>query len=302
MLRRNVLIFHAGALGDFIQTWPLGLALGRVFPQSRVIFVTHSAKGALAEKALRLESADIESGWHHLFGDVDRLPDACRKKLEGAHLIVNFIAKPRDAWTAAVAALSPRAQLITLQPGASVQLLESLGAFPAIQSAVGQILTSISQKGIGCFKPPETGAVAIHPGSGSPLKCWPVGSYLRLIDRLQADGVDCRIILGEVEIERWADTEIQRLRSAASAVQPATYSDLLDELLRCSAFVGNDSGPGQLAGIIAMPTVAIFGPTDPAVWKPLGPRVTAIRSQSLATLSPDDVYQALDRTLNLCSR
>ena len=52
MFARNILIFHSGALGDFVQTWPLGLALGRLYPQSRVIFVTQKQKGLLAEKAL----------------------------------------------------------------------------------------------------------------------------------------------------------------------------------------------------------------------------------------------------------
>jgi len=48
VLKRNVVIFHQAALGDFIITWPLAMALSRVFPQSRIIYVTHSQKGALA--------------------------------------------------------------------------------------------------------------------------------------------------------------------------------------------------------------------------------------------------------------
>ena len=75
MLRRNVLILHAGALGDFIVAWPLILALGRLHPQSRIIVVTHASKGALAEAALRVESTDIEQGWHALFADNPAPPD-----------------------------------------------------------------------------------------------------------------------------------------------------------------------------------------------------------------------------------
>ena len=37
---RNILLFHAGALGDFVVTWPLALALARLHPQSRVFYVT----------------------------------------------------------------------------------------------------------------------------------------------------------------------------------------------------------------------------------------------------------------------
>src|SRR3982751_7078687 len=61
-LRRNVLIFHSGALGDFILSWPLALAFGRLFAQSRIFYVTQRQKGQLAEKALRIESVDAETG------------------------------------------------------------------------------------------------------------------------------------------------------------------------------------------------------------------------------------------------
>src|SRR3982074_1768604 len=64
LARRNVLIFHLGALGDFLLTWPVALALGRLHPQSRIFYVTHAGKGRLAEQVLRIEAADIESGWH----------------------------------------------------------------------------------------------------------------------------------------------------------------------------------------------------------------------------------------------
>ena len=144
---------------------------------------------------------------------------------------------------------------------------------------------------------PRAGPVGIHPGAGSPAKCWPLEGYLELIDRLHEAGHRCRIFLGEVEMERWPGEEIRRLQSADETVQPMTYLDLFRELSACSAFVGNDSGPGQLAGIIGLPSVILFGPTDPAVWKPLGPRVGVLRGQPLASLAAEQVCQAVLRSL-----
>jgi heptosyltransferase III len=293
MLPRNILIFHAGALGDFVQTWPLGLALGRLYPQSRVIFVTQRQKGLLAEKATRLEFMDVESGWHHLFGDAANLPETCRNKLISAHTIITFVAKPGDAWMNAVASIAPAAKLIALDPGPSKQILDSLAPFPAIQTAVGQILASIADRGIGIFRANESGPIAIHPGSGSPGKCWPLDSFLALIGQLHDAGHRCRILLGEVELERWPGESIHRFQSADETVHPATYVDLLRELTHCAAFVGNDSGPGHLAGIIGLPTVILYGPTDPAVWKPLGLRVSAIQADPPFSFAPDRVLHEL---------
>src|SRR5580704_31224 len=147
MLLRNVLIFHSGALGDFAQTWPLGLALGRLYPQSRVVYVTQRQKGLLAEKAMRLEFADVESGWHHLFGDAARLPENCRNKLESAHSIFTFIAKPGDAWMDAVASIAPKARVMAVNAGPWHQILESLAPVPTVQAAMSQMLASIADRG-----------------------------------------------------------------------------------------------------------------------------------------------------------
>src|SRR5215210_7730382 len=114
--RRNVLIFHSGALGDFILAWPLALALGRLFPQSRIYYVTHSQKGALAEKVLRVESADAEAGWHSLFAEASppALPERPEKLLTAAQYVFTFVASPESPWMRNVRAVAPEAQVLTL--------------------------------------------------------------------------------------------------------------------------------------------------------------------------------------------
>src|SRR3954467_589920 len=97
--RRNVLIFHLGALGDFVMTWPLAMAAGRLFAQSRVMYVSHAQKGALAERVLRVERVDIEQGWHQLFAEKPQLPECAAKLLDGAHSIFSFIASPDELWS-----------------------------------------------------------------------------------------------------------------------------------------------------------------------------------------------------------
>ncbi len=52
--------------------------------------------------------------------------------------------------------------------------------------------------------------------------------------------------------------------AAAEVRRPATLLDLLAEVAAAGQFVGNDSGPAHLAGILGVPTLSLFGPTDPA--------------------------------------
>ena len=98
-LRRNVLIFHQAALGDFVLTWPIAMAAARLWPTTRVIYVTAPSKGALAERAIGVEWRDGDS-LHALFGPADALPAPAMKLLAGATLILSFVSSGDDAWAA----------------------------------------------------------------------------------------------------------------------------------------------------------------------------------------------------------
>jgi heptosyltransferase III len=297
--RRNVLIFHSGALGDFILTWPLALALGRLFPQSRIFYVTHGQKGALAEKVLRVESIDQEAGWHHLFTEAPALPERPAKVLAGAQYVFSFVAAPQSTWVRNVLAVSPEAQVLTLSQTPSAEypghqsdyLLEQLKPLPACEEAVRQILRSVAQRGVTATPAVSAGGpVVLHPGSGSPGKCWPVGRFVELAKRLSGEGRAVRVVLGEVERERWPRADLDALAAVGEVRQPATLLELAEALRGVSGFVGNDSGPGHLAGVLGLPTLCLFGPTDPARWRPLGPAVRTLREEPIAALSAGRVY------------
>jgi ADP-heptose:LPS heptosyltransferase len=307
MLLRNVLIFHAAALGDFVLTWPLGLALGRLYPQSRVIYITQRQKGLLAEKILNLESSDMEMGWHHLFGDADRLSDDNRRRLAGAHSIFTFTATQDQTWIDNVRHFAPQADIVSIAPRppanssvhATLSLLETLGARPVVQGVVRQILAAIFDQGVGrsrTHRQPdqEPGEILIHPGSGSPDKCWPLDRFVELAEKCRAAGQRCRFIFGEAERERWSSAETRKIESIAPAAFLGSYLDLARELSRADLYIGNDSGPSHLAGILGIRTIALFGPTNPAVWRPLGPRVTVLRRPNslLSDLAVEEVYSA----------
>ncbi len=118
--------------------------------------------------------------------------------------------------------------------------------------------------------------VAVHPGSGSPGKCWPPERFARLI----ADLSEPILVVGGP-----ADAEVcgrvkALLGEGCSPVlaEDQSVAELAALLARCSLYVGNDSGVSHLAAALGVPTIAVFGPTDPAVWAPRGPAVEAVAS------------------------
>jgi ADP-heptose:LPS heptosyltransferase len=116
--------------------------------------------------------------------------------------------------------------------------------------------------------------LAVHPGSGSRSKSWPADRFSRLVHALGAP----RFLLVEGPADAEAAATLRAAHAGALVARGLTPRVLGAVLARAGAFVGNDSGVSHLAAAWGAPTVALFGPTDPAVWSPVGPRVKAVRS------------------------
>jgi ADP-heptose:LPS heptosyltransferase len=63
------------------------------------------------------------------------------------------------------------------------------------------------------------------------------------------------------------------------------------QLQQCRFYLGNDSGIGHLAGLLAVPTLALFGPTNPTLKQPAGPYVETLQAMPMDNLSPGRVLE-----------
>lgn len=294
------MIFHQGALGDFIVTWPIAMAAARIYPQSRVFYVTSSEKGALAEKMLRVESADAEGGWHALFCESPALPERATRLLEGAHTIITFVASADDLWTANVRAIAPESAIVHLStkpPDDFAEhitqfLIDQLRSIPVLHAAAGQMRQFTTSTGIGTWSPQADAPIVIHPGSGAARKCWPIDRFIDLAESI-AKQRRVSFVIGEAERANWPSDQIRRLEAIAMIAEPATYVALRDVIANAATYIGNDSGPTHLAAACGVPTIALFG-GDPARWSPLGPRVKIIHRAAITDITVQDVKLTTD--------
>lgn len=139
--------------------------------------------------------------------------------------------------------------------------------------------------------------VVIHPGAGSPDKCWAIERFLELAGAVERAGMGVVFALGPVELERWPGERISRLRGKAAVLADAPLTLLAGVLAGAAAFVGNDSGAAHLAAAVGAPTVGLFGPTSPAHFAPLGRNVTCLSGAAM-----DDIpaSQVIDAVAKLC--
>jgi heptosyltransferase-2 len=71
--------------------------------------------------------------------------------------------------------------------------------------------------------------------------------------------------------------------AGGDGVRDLTGNDLRDAVVAFAAVeaaVTNDSGLMHVAAAIGIPTVALFGPTDPQLWAPLNPLAAVIEPPS----------------------
>ncbi len=301
---RNVLVFHSGALGDFILTWPILLGTARMLAQCRVIAIVDGDKGKLAEQVLRVEHRDVESaGWSSLHAG-HAPPERATHLLAGARQIISFVGGSGSLWDRTVRRLAPQARLTYLDSPprkltgmhASQFLLDQFNDDPLLHAGTAGIIESLGKSGLLPRMYDATGPILLHPGSGSAKKNWPMNCWLELAGRLRKEGRRVRIILGEVERERMDSQAVAAFEEVADVQRPADLSELLFLLRGAGGYIGHDTGPTHLAAAIGLPTTVLFGPaSDPAVWAPLGPRVRIMHTEDFATMSPDEVQPAEPR-------
>lgn len=154
--------------------------------------------------------------------------------------------------------------------------------------AVFQLARPLQQLGVGLADPVPrlSGAgqvsslrrIAIHLGSGSAQKNWPVECWVNLASEIERLVSELIIVTGEAD--KWVTGAfLEKFQSPKIKVcDNLPLTALAEELRRCRLFVGNDSGVTHLASAVGTRTVALFGPTDPAIWRPLGEHVRVVRS------------------------
>ena len=310
---KKIMVLRGGALGDFLVTLPaLGLLRAR-WPQARIELVGHARAAELALPGGLLDAvhSQHEARWAALYGR-EPLPAGLHARLAAFDLVVNYWPDPDGAlaahfpthtgqtWVTAAAlpAVSPAARhycaalrplgLATTDYGTRLAVEKFEIRNP--QSETNRPGTNAIKLETQNAKPrtPNPAPIAIHPGSGSPRKNWPVERWVEVAGGLRGQA-PLLIVGGE------ADTAaVAALAAFGEVAQNLPWPELARRLAACQRFLGHDSGVSHLAAAVGPPCVLLFGPTDPAMWAPPGDHVSIVRrGPELSAISVDAVWAAV---------
>lgn len=120
--------------------------------------------------------------------------------------------------------------------------------------------------------------IGMHPGCFrlNPERRWPAEKFAELADRLHGEfGVHVLLLGGPEEASLRATVRALMDPATPQAELPAGETLLVTAaaIAELDLFVGNDSGLMHVAAAMKVPTIGIFGPTNPSAWRPYAPAI-----------------------------
>lgn len=309
----RLLGIHPGALGDVILFGHLLTSL-----RAPGMHITLAADGEKARLLTALgvvdEPVNLNSlPLNELFIDEPAAPSALSLRLPlCTRLISCFAVGNRTARRRlASACCAQRADFLPVRPDVNDRRLlltvwaERLGlpgpkpvpvkrwSLPAgLRAAAAELLAARGVDATGRF-------IAMHVGSGSADKCWPIDRFVHLAQRLDLPFV---FLTGPVERERLGNEAAASFGEIGALIDNPSLTELAGILAAATAFVGNDSGPTHLAAAVGTAALAIFGPTDPAQFSPqahVAERVRVMGGRPLEAVTVAEVNAELHRLMVL---
>ncbi len=311
-MKPRILVIRGGAIGDFILTLPAIKLLREAFPAAHLEILGYEHIIALAEGRFYADSIrSIEySAMAGFFVPGSELAPDLAEYFASFQQIVSYLFDPDGFFegnlrrAGAKNILSAYARIDDSEH-ASRQLARPLQQMALFLEEHGAELypseadLAAAQRVLEPAHPAP--AIAIHAGSGSPRKNWPLESWAELGHRLMRSSERFSVVLigGEADHARLEFLEQAWKGERVIRARDLPLPEVAAVVRQCRLFLGHDSGISHLAAGVGTPSVLLFGPTDPAVWAPGNAWVHTLEAEEgdLSRLTVDEVWIKAQRVL-----
>ncbi len=292
-----ILILRPGAIGDTLLTFPLLRALKMHSEQTHITFVSNPAVLPLAS-IFGLADAIFDYGaieWSELFSEAGICSPFLQDIMKQTNRAICWLRDPDDIvqhnlFTAGI-------QDVIVALGRPTEA-SGLHIVTYLAQTLGITLTEQERSQAFSSGPLNNAqGIAIHSGSGGASKCWPLAHFAEVITALWRQSIPVLLLAGPADIERVsALLQLIGTPPTSALLQTVVNAPLVkvaEHLRHCKAYIGNDSGITHLAAMLGIPTVVLFGPSSPTMWRPVGPDVQVLYEPELKNLSVKVVLNAI---------
>ncbi len=288
---QRILVIRGGAIGDFVLTLPAIKLLRDNFPDSHIEILGYKQIVALAERRFYADATrSIEyAALASFFAKGAARPSELADYFASFDLIVSYLFDSDKIFETnlrrcGVETLLVGSPKISGDDHAATQLarpLEELGL--SLQSPSARIFPSAADREFArsLLESSATPMFALHPGSGSATKNWPLTSWRSLGEQLLASGTARSLLAVGGEADRDGLAALKELRDGrVQFAENLPLPHLAALLERCAMFIGHDSGISHIAAAVGTSSVLLFGPSDPDIWAPRNTNVRILRAAS----------------------
>jgi heptosyltransferase-3 len=299
---QRILVIRGGAIGDFILTLPALKVLREADLNAHIEILGYKHIAALAENRFYAQAVrSIEYGpLSSFFARNSELSAELTGYFASFDLIISYLYDPDRIFERSLGQCGVKnllcgpAKIVEKNGHAAKQLarpVEELGI--RVADLTEKIFLSVDDRQFAqeFLRNSSRPIVAIHPGSGSKEKNWPLENWIELVS--SKDGLSKAkgglsdmgkqpslvVVSGEAD-----EAQVAQLEHAWKDRDVRFAKDLplphLAAVLEHTIFVGHDSGISHLAAAAGANCILLFGPTDPNVWAPGNENVQVLRARS----------------------
>lgn len=291
---KRILIVRFSAYGDIAFCLPFLPVIRAAFPNAKVSFLVADKYAELPRGVVGIDDVISYKRGRNLRNIGEFLRTAADLRRRRFDLIVDFQSNYRSKLMAMVAAPHAYAFSFHQQPGRALfrysEALSRFGIPLPERLPLGYALSGDAVRWADDFITGRGLAgkrlVGVVPAGLWVGKLWPLESYAELARMLAADPGAHIVVFGSAS-ERPRGVEIARAAGEANVTVTSgetTFIRAVALVHRMSLVVSNDSGLMQLAWLAGVPTIGVFGATDPAWSGPQGAHTAAFyRPDSLCT-------------------
>jgi heptosyltransferase I len=276
------LVVRLGSLGDIVHTFPAVAGLRESFPKAEIVWLTHPRWKELvksSELATEIWETDTRSykSLRQIFSKIrgqnftaaidyqGLWKSAALPFLGGVSRRIGFSSQTirelgvpilyTDRVVCVQTHIADQNGELSRRAGARNGTARVRLAVPAIHEAF--VLQLLRGSDVERY-------VVLNPAGGWRSKCWPPDRYGALCQKIRGNlGLRCVLNYGPGE-----ENLVSSIKVASGDAEPIAYNGSLVQLMavlrNAVCAVGGDTGPLHLAVALGTPSVAIFGPTDPA--------------------------------------
>jgi heptosyltransferase-2 len=224
--------------------------------------------------------------------------------LSGSRIVLGSSVKPMEGTSGNLFyhLLAPYQPGVRHQTDRNLDIVRYIGADTTDLSEMMFLSESECREGrsrlVGIQEGSRSPLIAMHLGAGKLKNRWPPKRFAHVACELR-DKCGATIVLCWGPHEHALATEFRQLVDFEIVnVPPGTLRTLAAIISQCDLLICNDTGIMHLGASVGLPLVAIFGPTDPVEWKPVGENVVAIRGDD-ETVDSVTVESVLEGVLEL---